>query len=90
MDFDFLANTTGTPNSSPAIAAIPIPEDSIVKILFILCEANFDLNSLAISKKSSTSIWWFKKESTFTTLPSLITPSFLIRSSNNFMKILSF
>ena len=88
--FDFFANTTGTSNSLATIAAIPIPLASIVRILLIFLSANNLFHSFAISSKSFISIWWLIKLSTLRTLPSLIIPSFLILSSNNFITVFLF
>ena len=85
IDWDFFANTTGTLKYCAAIAAMPMPDASIVRMRSTLTSANRRLNSLPISLNSSMSIWWLRKLSTLSTLPSLITPSFLIRSFKSSM-----
>ena len=53
----FLAKITGQWKNCAVIQAIPMPEASIVRILFTSQSANLRLNSLPISAKRSTSIW---------------------------------
>ena len=45
----FVANTTGTSNTSAATHAMPIPEASMVRIFVISSSANLPLNSFPIS-----------------------------------------
>ena len=52
----FVANTTGTSKHSATIQAIPMPEASTVRILFIGLSAKRFLNSSPICLKSLTSI----------------------------------
>jgi hypothetical protein len=52
----FVANTTGTSNTSAATHAMPIPEASMVRIFVISSSANLLLNSSPICLKSLTSI----------------------------------
>ena len=82
---DFLANTTGTLKYFATTHAIPIPEASIVTILLISLPAKRFLNSSPICSNNEISIWWFKKLSTFNTLPSFTIPSLRIRSSKKFI-----
>ena len=76
----FFANTTGQLKYCAVMHAIPMPEASMVSILFMLLSGNSLRNSLPISLISAISIWWLRKLSTLRTFPSLITPSFLILS----------
>ena len=52
----FFANTTGAPKISPTIAAMPMPEASMVRILLMGLSAKWRCHSRAISMKSLTSI----------------------------------
>ena len=76
----FLAKITGQWKYWATTQAIPMPEASMVRILLISQPANRRLNSLPISANSSTSIWWFKKLSTFSTSVPFTFPSLRIRS----------
>ncbi len=62
-----------------------MPEASIVRILLMGLFAKRRLNSSPIWRNRRTSIWWFKKLSTFNILPAFTTPSLTIRSSRKFI-----
>lgn len=55
---------------------MPIPDASMVRILVTPQPAKRRLNSLPISAKRATSIWWLRKLSTLRTLPALTWPVF--------------
>ena len=60
--------------SEQETTAMPMPDASMVKILLIFSPANRRRNSFPISSSRRMSIWWFKKLSTFSTLPSFTFP----------------
>ena len=79
----FLANTTGTPKCWAATQAMPMPEASMVRILLMGAPANRRFHSAPMALNRATSIWWFKKASTFKTPPGFTTPSLRMRCSSN-------
>ena len=85
----FLAKSTGTPNCWATTQAMPMPEASMVRIFVTWSSANSRAHSLPISAKSSTSIWWLRKLSTFNTSSPSMTPSSRMRCSNSFTALRS-
>ena len=73
------------PEIKPVMQAMAMPDASIVRILLIPSSLKMRWNSAPIASSNSTSSWWFKKQSTFSTLPGRTCPSSRIRCSKSFI-----